>query len=112
MPERRLRRSTGQQQALLRAQVTSLFQHGAMVTTEARAKEVSAVAEKLITLAKEPTLAHRRQAAGYLYEEAALKRLFDELGPKYRERPGGYTRILRMGPRRGDAAPMVRLELV
>lgn len=112
MPQRKLRRTTGQQKALFRAQVTSLFQHGAMVTTYARAKEVSAIAEKLITIAKEPTLAHRRQAAAYLLHEEALKKLFNEIAPKYRDRQGGYTRVLKIGHRQGDAAPLARLELI
>jgi large subunit ribosomal protein L17 len=112
VPERRLRRTTGQQKALFRAQVTSLLRHESMITTHARAKEVSAIAEELITLAKEPTLAHRRQAARFLLDEEVLRKLFRDIAPRYRERPGGYTRVLKLGPRRGDAAPMVKLELV
>jgi large subunit ribosomal protein L17 len=99
MPMRRLRRSTDQQKALFRAQVTSLFRHGSMITTYARAKEVSAIAEELITLAKEPTLAHRRQAARFLLDKEVLRKLFRDIAPRYRERPG-------------DAAPMAKLELL
>jgi large subunit ribosomal protein L17 len=112
LPQRRLRRSTGQQRALFRSQVTSLFEHGHMITTYARAKEVSAIAERLITLAKEPTLAHRRRVGAYLLKEDVTRKLFSEIAPKYVGRNGGYTRLLHVGTRRGDAAPLVRLELL
>lgn len=112
MPERRLARNWQAQRALFRNQVTALFEHGRIQTTAARAEEVSAIAEKLITVAKTPTLAHRRKVASYVLKDDVTKKLFDQIAPQYTDRPGGYTRILKIGTRRGDAAPMVLLELV
>jgi large subunit ribosomal protein L17 len=91
---------------------TSLIRHGRIQTTAARAKELRSVAEKMVTLGKQGDLAARRQALAYIVDEAVVKQLFDEVGPKYEERQGGYTRIVRLGNRKGDAAPMVMIELV
>ena len=90
----------------------ALFTHSAIVTTVAKAKELRRVAEPLITLAKKDSLANRRRAFAKLRDKAAVKRLFEEIGPKNVDRPGGYTRVLKIGPRLGDAAMMSRIELV
>ena len=103
---------TGHRKAMLRNLVASLFRHERINTTEARAKEVKSIAEKLVTTAKQGDLAARRRVLAYLYEEEVVKKLFDTIAPKYAERPGGYTRVIKVGPRRGDAAEMVILELV
>jgi len=97
---------------MLRAMVTYLLENGKIETTVTRAKEVSSVAEKMVTLGKKKTLASRRLALAYITKEDVVKKLFDEIAPKYAERNGGYTRIVRIGPRRGDAAEMAVLELV
>jgi large subunit ribosomal protein L17 len=102
----------GRRKALLRNIVTSLLKHGRIETTEARAKELNAFAEKMITLGKKGDLAARRQALRFLLEEDVVKYLFDELAPKFSQRQGGYTRIIRKGFRRGDAAQMVLVEMV
>jgi large subunit ribosomal protein L17 len=102
----------GRRKALLRNIVTSLLKHGRIETTEARAKELNALAEKMITLGKRGDLAARRQALRFLVEEDVVKYLFDELAPKFNRRQGGYTRIIRKGFRRGDAARMVLVEMV
>jgi len=104
--------NTGHRKAMLRNLVASLFRHERINTTEARAKEVKSIAEKLVTTAKQGDLAARRRVLAYLYEEEVVKKLFDTIAPKYAERPGGYTRVIKVGPRRGDAAEMVILELV
>jgi len=109
---RKLGRPTDQRRAMLRQMVTSVLEHGKIETTITRAKEVKSLAEKYITLGKENTLHNKRQALSYITNEDVVKKLFDEIGPKYLERPGGYTRIIRIGPRRGDAAEMAVLELV
>jgi len=115
---RRLGRSTGHRKALFRNLVTELFRHGRIRTTEAKAKSVRPNAEKLITLAKkglreEDYVLHaRRLAASRLNDPDVVKDLFDEIAPRYETRPGGYTRILKLGPRQGDGAEMVLLELV
>ena len=109
---RKLSRTSAQRKALLRSQVTQLLYHGKIVTTEAKAKEVSGLADQLITLAKRGDLAARRTAIARLYDEDVVRKLFDEIADKYKDRQGGYTRILKLGPRRGDAAPMALLELV
>jgi large subunit ribosomal protein L17 len=98
--------------ALLRNIVTSLLKHGRIETTEARAKELNAFAEKMITLAKKGDLASKRQAMSFLLDESVVIQLFDQIGPKYADRQGGYTRIIRTGFRRGDSAEMVLVELV
>jgi len=101
-----------QRKALLRNIVTSLLKHGRIETTEARAKEMNSLAEKMITLGKRGDLAARRQAMEFLLDETVVKELFDNIAPKYADRQGGYTRIVRTGFRRGDAAQMVLVELV
>ncbi|PDO11336.1 MAG: 50S ribosomal protein L17 [Candidatus Reconcilbacillus cellulovorans] len=119
MSYRKLGRDSSARKALFRDLVTDLFLYERIQTTEAKAKAVRSIAEKLITLAKRGDLHARRLAAAYVRKERlegqdkdALQKLFSELAARYRERPGGYTRILKLGPRRGDAAPMVYLELV
>ena len=103
--------------ALLRGLVRSLIEHDHIQTTETRAKEVRSIAEKVITVAKKGVgenangLHARREARRILNNEDLVKRLFDTVAPKFADRPGGYTRIIKLGPRRGDAAPMVKLEL-
>lgn len=104
--------NTGHRKAMLRNLVTSLFRDERINTTETRAKEVRSIAERMLTTAKQGDLAARRQALAYIYEEDVVKKLFDTIAPKYADRPGGYTRIIRVGYRRGDAAEMVILELV
>lgn len=112
MGYRKLGRNTGHRKAMLRNLVTSLFQNERIETTEPRAKEVKSIAEKMVTLAKKDELAARRLALQYIYKEEVVRKLFSNIGPKYIDRPGGYTRIVKVGPRRGDAADMVLLELV
>ena len=97
---------------MLRSLVTCVLENGQIVTTETRAKEARSMVEKMITLGKANTLHTRRQALTYITKEDVVKKLFDEIAPKYAERNGGYTRIIKMGPRRGDAAPMAVLQLV
>ncbi|WP_027718568.1 50S ribosomal protein L17 [Desulfovirgula thermocuniculi] len=112
MSYRKLGRDTGHRRAMLRNLVTSLLRENRIQTTESRAKEVRSIADKMITLAKRGDLAARRQALAYIYDEQVVRKLFNEIGPRYADRQGGYTRIIRVGYRRGDAAPMVILELV
>ena len=97
---------------MLRAMTTYLFENGKIETTFSRAKEVQPVAEKMVTLGKKKTLASYRQALSYVTKEDVAKKLFDEIAPKYADRNGGYTRVTRLGPRRGDAAEMAIIELV
>lgn len=97
---------------MLRNLVTSLLENGKIETTLTRAKEARSIAEKMITLGKRKNLHARRQALSYLTKEEVVAKLFDEISPQYADRNGGYTRILRIGPRRGDAAEMVILELI
>lgn len=114
----RLRRNSDQRKALLRDLVTDIIINERIVTTEAKAKELKKLADKMITLAKEGTLASRRQAAETVrFEDVkegqnALQKLFSELGPRYQDRKGGYTRIIKTVPRRGDAAAMAIIEFV
>ena len=96
----------------MRGLVTALFKHGRITTTEIKAKETRTMAEHLITLAKRGDLHARRLVAAELVEPAVVQKLFAEIGPKFAGRPGGYTRIVKIGPRRGDAAPMAVIELV
>ncbi|MEW4372747.1 50S ribosomal protein L17 [Paenibacillus sp. WLX1005] len=118
MAYQKLGRNSSARKALFRDLVTDLFLYERIQTTEAKAKELRSIAEKLITLSKRGDLHARRQVASYVRRETlngeqdAIQKLFAELAPRYAERPGGYTRILKLGPRRGDAAPMVYLELV
>ena len=109
---RKLGRTTDQRMAMLRAMVTYLFENGKIQTTVTRAKEVAPLAEKMITLGKANTLASKRQALSFMTKEDVVKKVFDEVAPKYADRNGGSTRITRIGPRRGDAAEMAVLELV
>ena len=109
---RKLGRTSDQRRAMLRAMVTYLLENGQIKTTITRAKEVAPVAEKMITLAKKNDLASYRQALGFITKEDVAKKLFQELGPKYAERNGGYTRVVKIGPRRGDAAEMAIVQLV
>lgn len=109
---RKLGRPTDHRKAMLRNLVTSLLRNGKIETTETRAKETKRMAEKMITLAKRGDLHARRQVLAYVYDETVVKNLFDEIAPKYADRNGGYTRMLKLGPRRGDAAEIVILELV
>jgi large subunit ribosomal protein L17 len=102
----------GHREAMLRNIVTSLIRHERIQTTEARAKELSAIAEKMITLGKQGDLAARRMTMAYLMDEDVVKKLFDTIAPKYADRQGGYTRTMKLGSRRGDAASMVVIELV
>ena len=109
---RKLGRPTDHRRAMLRAMVTYLLENGRIETTITRAKEVRSMAEKMITLAKEDSLANKRAALAYITKEAVVKKLFDEIAPKYKEVSGGYCRIIKTGPRRGDAAEMCIIELV
>ena len=109
---RKLGRTTPHRQAMLRNLVTDLFREGRIQTTEMRAKEAGRKAEKMITFAKRGDLHARREVLKFVYDEAVVAKLFDEIAPKYNERNGGYTRILKLGPRRGDSAEVVFLELV
>lgn len=110
---RHLKRDSSHRKALFRNLITELFRHERIETTEAKAKAIRADAEKLITLAKRGDLHARRQALSTLSQDKfAVHKLFEEIAPRYAERPGGYTRILKLGPRRSDATEMVYLELV
>jgi len=109
---RKFNMPTDQRIAMLRTLTTQLLEHGRIETTVTRAKEVRSTAEKMITLGKTNTLHSRRQALSYITKEDVVKKLFDDIAPKYAERQGGYTRIMRVGPRRGDAAEMALIELV
>ncbi|MFS0576144.1 50S ribosomal protein L17 [Sporosarcina sp. 179-K 3D1 HS] len=126
MAYRKLGRTSSQRKAMLRDLATDLIVHERIQTTEARAKEVRSVVEKMITLGKRGDLHARRQVAQFIRRELvttadaegneqevfAIQKLFDNVAPRYAERQGGYTRILKMGPRRGDGAPVVVIELV
>ena len=109
---RKLGRPTDQRMAMLRAMTTYLLENGQIKTTVSRAKEVAPLAEKMITLAKKNDLAAYRQALAFITKEDVAKKLFDQIGPKYATRDGGYTRVVRIGPRRGDAAEMAIVQLV
>ncbi len=109
---RKLNRDSSARKALFRSILTSFFQHERIETTETKAKVISGLADEMITLAKRGDLHARRQVLAYLLDEEVVKKLFDTIAPKYSDRQGGYTRVLKLGPRRGDAAPMAILELV
>ena len=109
---RKLGRNTGHRKALLRNQATDLFRYEKIRTTEPKAKELRSLAERLITTAKRGDLHARRQIIGQLYDVRVANKLVDELAPRFAERHGGYVRLLHLGPRRGDSAPMAQLELV
>lgn len=109
---KKLGRPTAHRNLMLRNLVTSFLREGKMTTTEMRAKETRRIAEKMITLAKRGDLHARRQVLAYVLDEAVVTKLFDEIAPQYAERNGGYTRLLKLGPRKGDAAEMVMIQLV
>jgi large subunit ribosomal protein L17 len=109
---RKLGRPTAHRNAMLRGMVTYLLENGQIETTLTRAKEVRSMTEKMITLGKKNTLASRRAALAYITKEDVVKKLFDQIAPEYADRNGGYTRIYKMGPRRGDCAEMAIIKLV
>ena len=109
---RKLGRPTAHRKTMLRNLVTDLLREGRISTTLHRAKETRRIAEKMITLAKRGDLHARRQVLAYVYDEDVVTKLFEEIAPKYEDRNGGYTRIMKLGPRRGDCAEVVFLELV
>ena len=109
---RKLGKTTDQRMAMLRQQVTDFLDNGRMETTVTRAKEIAPLAEKMITLGKKKDLVSYRQALSFITREDVAKKVFDEIAPKYVERNGGYTRITRVGARRGDAAEVAVIELV
>lgn len=109
---RKLGRPTGHRVSMYRNLVTDLLRYEKLVTTEAKAKEVRGMAERIITLGKDGDLHARRRALAFVTDKKVVKKLFDKLAPRYADRPGGYTRIVKLGPRLGDGAAMARLELV
>ena len=109
---RKLGRETAHRTAMLRAMVTFLLENGKIETTVSRAKEVSALTEKFITMAKVESLSNKRNAMAFITKEDVVKKLFTDIAPKYADRNGGYTRITKLGPRRGDAAEMAIIELI
>lgn len=109
---RKFSRSMSHRSALLRNQVSDLLRYGKIVTTEAKAKEVRSLAEKMITLGKAGDLSARRQALAFIYREDVVKKVFGEIAPKYASQAGGYTRMIKLGTRSGDGAPISKLELV
>jgi large subunit ribosomal protein L17 len=111
---RKLGRDSAHRKALFANQAAALFEHGRIKTTEAKAKELRPIAEKLVTLARKDAtnVQAQRQAVAYLRSKDAVHNLFHQVGPRFVDRPGGYTRIVKLGPRQGDAAPMVFLEFV
>lgn len=109
---KKLGRNSAHRKSMLRNLVTDLLREGRITTTQMRAKETGRKAEKLITLAKKGDLHSRRQVLEYVYDEDVVTKLFDEIAPNYEDRNGGYTRILKLGPRAGDNAEVVYLELV
>ena len=109
---RKLGRTSEHRNAMLRAMVTYLLENGKIETTVTRAKDVRSMAEKMVTLGKKEELHAKRQVYSYITKETVAKKVIDEYGPKYADRNGGYTRIVKIGPRRGDAAEMAIIELV
>ncbi|HHX75561.1 MAG TPA: 50S ribosomal protein L17 [Firmicutes bacterium] len=109
---RKFGRRSDARRAMLRNLATSMILTGRVRTTEAKAKQLRSITEKMITLGKRNDLHARRQALAYLLDENAVKKLFDEIAPRYAERQGGYTRVLKLGTRRGDAAAMAIIEFV
>jgi len=109
---RKLRRPTAHRLAMLRNLVTSFLEKERVRTTTAKAKEVRPIAEKMITLGKKGTLSARRQAGAFIRKESVVTKVFDDLGPRFGQRPGGYSRIVKLGPRAGDGADMSLIELV
>jgi len=109
---RKLGRPTKARQALYRNLVAALLAHEKIVTTEAKAKEVRSLTERMITLSKDGSLAARRRALAFITDKKLVDKLFTEIAPSYADRNGGYTRLIKLGPRPGDSAPMVQIELV
>ena len=109
---RRLSRYTSHRWALYRNLVTALLSHGKIITTEAKAREVRGLTEKMITLGKEGTLVSRRRALAFSTDQKVVDKLFEEIAPMYIDRAGGYTRLVKLGPRQGDNAAMAQIELV
>ena len=109
---RKLGRASAHRISMLRGMVTYLLENGKIETTVTRAKEVKALTERMITVAKDNTLANKRNAMAFITKEDVVKKLFDDIAPKYAGRNGGYTRIIKTGPRRGDAAEMCIIELI
>ena len=109
---RKLSRPTAHRMLMLRGLVTDLLRHESIRTTEAKAKEVRRLTEKMITRGKKGTLHQRRQAAAFMTDDRVVSKLFAELAERYEDRPGGYTRIVKLGPRKGDAAPMAIIDLM
>jgi len=109
---RKLGRPTAHRWALYRNQVTALLAHEKIITSEAKAKEIRSLAERAITLGKDGSLASRRQALAFITEKKVVEKLFDDVAPRYANRAGGYTRLVKLGPRRGDNTAMAQIELV
>jgi large subunit ribosomal protein L17 len=109
---RKLGRSSAHRKALYRNLVTDLLNYEKITTSEAKAKEIRSLAEQMITLGKEGKLNSRRKALSFILDEKVAEKVFAELAPRYAERQGGYTRIIKLGPRQGDGAPMIKIELV
>ncbi len=109
---RKLGRTSDHRKAMLRGMVTYLIENGQIETTVTRAKEVKAMAEKMITIAKDNSLHSKRQIFSYITKESVAKKLIEEVAPKYADKNGGYTRVIKTGPRRGDAAEMCIIELI
>lgn len=109
---KRFDRDSGQRQALFRGLVTDLLGNEKVTTTESRAKEIRRVAEKMVTLGKKGDLSARRRALAFIYDEKVVSKLFDELAGRFADRKGGYTRVIKLEPRQGDAAPMAVVELL
>jgi large subunit ribosomal protein L17 len=109
---RKLGRATDHRLAMFRNLVTDLLRYEKVITTEAKAREVRGLAERVITLGKRGDLYSRRRAMGYVYDKKVVVKLFDQLGPRYARRPGGYSRMVKLGPRQGDGARMAQLELL
>jgi len=109
---RSLGRASGHRKAMFRNLVTDLFAYEKITTTEAKAKEVRGMTEKMVTLGKNGGLDARRQVLAFIYDKKVVDKVFNDIAPRFAERPGGYTRITKLGPRLGDGATMVQLELV
>lgn len=109
---RKFDRASDERLAMFRNLVTDLIRHERLKTTEAKAKEIRPLAEKMITLGKDGSIHARRQALAFIYDKDVVKKLFDDIAPRFAGRPGGYTRIIKLGPRYGDGAHMAQIELV
>lgn len=109
---RKLGRPTDHRLAMFRNLITDLLRYEKIITTEAKAKEVRGLAERVITMGKRGDLHSRRRALGVVYDKKVVEKVFDDLGPRYANRPGGYSRMVKLGPRQGDGARMAQLELI